>query len=40
LEGRLTPSSGEDGSSEENEANSFAGVMMRKFGREYPQIYE
>ena len=40
LEGRLTLSSGEDGSAEENEANSFAGVMMRQFGREYPQIYE
>ena len=40
LNGILTPSSGEDGSPEENEANSFAGVMMRQFGKMYPEIYE
>jgi hypothetical protein len=38
--GTLKLSSGEDGSPEENEANSFAGVMMRKFGRLHPDIYE
>lgn len=40
LNGELNPSSGEDGSPEENAANSFAGVMLRKFGRENPQIFE
>jgi hypothetical protein len=40
LNGELTPSSGEDGSPEENEANSFAGVMMRKFGKIRPEIFE
>ena len=40
LDKRLTPTSGEDGSPDENEANSLAGVIMRKFGRDNPQIYE
>ena len=40
LDNRLTPKSGEDGSPDENEANSLAAVMMRKFGRENPDIYE
>jgi hypothetical protein len=40
LNKQLGAKSGEDGSTHENEANSFAGVMMRKFGREFPQIYE
>jgi hypothetical protein len=40
LDDRLTPKSGEDGSPDENEANSLAGVIMRKFGRENPHIYE
>ena len=40
LDKRLTPASGEDGSPDENEANSLAGVIMRKFGRDNPQIYE
>ena len=40
LDDRLDPNSGEDGSPEENEANSLAGVMLRKFGRENPGIYE
>jgi cytidyltransferase-like protein len=31
---------GEDGSDTENEANARAGVIMRKFGRENPQIFE
>ena len=29
-----------DGSETENEANAKAGVIMRKFGRENPQIFE
>ena len=37
---RLDPKSGEDGSPEENEANSLAGVIMRQFGRNNPHIYE
>jgi hypothetical protein len=36
LDKRLTPKSGEDGSPDENEANSLAGVIMREFGREQP----
>ena len=39
-DGRLEPTSGEDGSPEENEAHSLAGVIMRQFGRNNPQIYE
>lgn len=31
---------GEDGSDIENEANAKAGVIMRKFGRENPEIFE
>jgi hypothetical protein len=31
---------GEDGSETENEANARAGVIMRKFGRENPEIFE
>lgn len=31
---------GEDGSETENEANAKAGVIMRKFGRENPEIFE
>jgi len=31
---------GEDGSETENEANARAGVIMRKFGREKPEIFE
>jgi len=40
LNGELNSTSGDDGSPEENAANAFAGVMMRKFGRLYPVIYE
>jgi hypothetical protein len=40
LDNRLQPNSGMDGSPEENEANSLAAVIMRKFGRENPEIYE
>jgi cytidyltransferase-like protein len=31
---------GEDGSETENEANAMAGVLMREFGRENPEIFE
>ena len=31
---------GEDGSDTENEANAMAGVIMREFGRENPEIFE
>ena len=38
--GELDSESGEDGSPSENEANSTAGLIMRKFGRENPEIFE
>jgi Zn-dependent peptidase ImmA (M78 family) len=31
---------GNDGSNTENEANILAGIIMRKFGRENPEIFE
>lgn len=37
--GLLNPNSGEDGTNEENTANSFAGYFMRQFGRNNPDIY-
>lgn len=40
LDGVLVETSGEDGSPHENEANSFSGYMIRKFGRENRGIYE
>jgi len=40
LENRLNDNSGADGSPEENEAHSFAGLMIRKFGKLKPEIYE
>jgi hypothetical protein len=40
LENRLYDNSGEDGSPEENEAHSFSGLMIRKFGKLNPVIYE
>lgn len=41
LEGRLKNGikDGEDGSPIENEANAVAGVIIRKFGKLYPEIY-
>ena len=36
LDDKLNPDSGETGSSEENEANSVAGIIMRKFSQEFP----
>jgi len=40
LDGVLTDTSGEDGSPHENEANSFSGMMIRKFGKKHRGIYE
>jgi hypothetical protein len=40
LENRLNEKSGEDGSPEENEAHSFSGLMIRRFGKIKPKIYE
>ena len=40
LEDRLTPNSGDDGSEIENEANATAAIIMRKFGKENPEIFE
>lgn len=39
LRGELHPESGTDGSPHENEANTFSGIMLRKFGRMFPEIY-
>ncbi len=43
-EGRLNPDNNEedgaDGSPIENEANSVAGILIRKFGKLHPEIYE
>jgi len=39
-QGKLNPRSGEDGSPQENEANSVAGVIMRKWGKLHPEAYE
>lgn len=39
-EGKLEPHSGDDGTEQENEANSIAGVLMREFGKKNPIIFE
>ena len=39
-EGRLTPTSGETGSDDENEANSRAAVIMRNFAQAKPSLFE
>lgn len=39
-EGKLKPDSGETGSEEENEANAQAGVFMRDYGKNNPNIFE
>lgn len=39
LDGVITDESGKDGSQHENEANSFSGLMIRKFGKIEPSIY-
>lgn len=38
-EDQLHELSGEDGSEHENEANSLAGVLMREFGRNNPELF-
>ena len=42
LEGRLLDSvkDGEDGSPIENEANAVAGVIIRKYGKLHPELYQ
>ena len=40
LNGKLKNNSGDTGSSEENQANSQAGIIMRKFNKEFPQHLE
>lgn len=39
-DGKLTPGCGDDGSPIENEANSIAGVLMRRFQRDNRDIYD
>jgi hypothetical protein len=38
--GLLKPSSGETGSDHENDANSIAGIIMRDYGKQNPDIYK
>ncbi len=38
--GQLKPDSGAAGSTEENQANSIAGIILRNFGKKNPQIFE
>lgn len=38
--GILNQNSGKDESPEEGQANRIAGIVIRKFGRKYPQIYK
>lgn len=40
LDDRIQPESGETGSDIENEANAVAGILMRKYGRANPNIFE
>ena len=42
IEGRLTNPTvdGEDGSDIENEANSIAGILVRRYGKLHPELYE
>jgi len=40
IEGRLKQDSGKTGSDEENEANIQAGIILRKFGKQNPIIFE
>ena len=40
VEGRLYDGAGDDGSDIENEANAEAGVIMRRFGKDNPIIFE
>ena len=38
--GLLKPNSGETGSDHENDANSIAGIIMRDYGKQNPDIYK
>lgn len=40
IDGRLNQNSGKDGDIFENEANSYAGKIMREIGRNIPEIFE
>jgi hypothetical protein len=40
LNGKLKNNSGDTGSTEENQANSQAGIIMRKFSKEFPNHLE
>jgi hypothetical protein len=40
LDGRIEPDSGKDGSPIENEANAEAAVIMRKWGKLHPELFE
>jgi hypothetical protein len=42
IEGRLTDAGkdGEDGSPIENEANAMAGVIIRRYGKLHPEVYQ
>jgi len=40
IDGEIKDNSGEDGSPEENAANQFSGLMIRKFGKIHPEIYQ
>lgn len=40
LQNILTNTSGDDGSEHENEAHIFSGLMKRKFGKKFPEVYE
>lgn len=39
LEDRLNHTSGKTGSDEENQANSWAGIIMRHFDHAYPEVF-
>ena len=39
INNQLNPDSGNDGSPEENEANSQAAVVMRKWGKLHPELF-
>ena len=40
LDNELVDSSGDTGSLQENQANAFSGVAIRKFGKLYPEIFQ
>ena len=40
LEGLIKPDSGQTGSPIENEANAAAAILMRDWGREYPEMFD